>query len=207
MRPWLVTTVALTIFLSLAVASRPIPAQAYSPVLTPELVRLAYTYYKQILADFLPYPSEWTQALPHNAGYVMVVTPFARLCMGIAADEFIAHYNHTEAEHLNPIIVERLNLYFANTLLIYVELPHSSVVDLPSRPYLELLTAGGKTLEPQSLTMDGRPRELLRGGYTTRFRAEFALSDGIKTTDTIRITVRQSGRVLGTLTFDLARMR
>jgi hypothetical protein len=204
----LVTTVtASVLILGVSAIARPSPIHAYAPVLTPEIVREAQTYYKQIAADFLPYPSEWSQALPGNAGYVMVVTPFIRLCMGIAADEFIAHYNHTEAEYLNPIIVERLNLFFADTLLVSIELPHPSAVSPPARPYVELLTADGRTLEPRSLTMDARPRELLRGGYTTRYNAQFALSAGIKPTDAIRITVKQSGRTLGTLTFNLGRMR
>jgi len=187
------------------------PAHAYAPALTPALVREAQTHYKWIASDFLPYPSEWSQGLPGNAGFVMVVTPFIRLCMGIAADEYIAHYNHTEAEHLNPIIIERLNLFFADTLLLYVELPHPSVEPIPARPYVELVTPAGKTLGPRSMTVERRPRELLRGGkdvgYTTRFHVQFALSDGITPSDTIRVTVRQSGRVLGTLTFDLRTMR
>ena len=188
-----------------------LPARAYAPALTPALVREAQTHYKWIASDFLPYPSEWSQALPRNGGFVMLVTPFIRLCMGIAADEYIAHYNHTEAEHLNPIIVERLNLFFTDTLLLYVELPHPSVEPIPARPYVELVTPAGKTLEPRSMTVEHRPRELLRGGkdvgYTTRFHVQFALSDGITPSDTIRVTVRQSGRVLGALTFDLSAMR
>lgn len=185
----------------------PSPAAAYTPQLTPELVRAAQTYYKRIPADFLPYPSEWAQALPNNQGVVMVVTPFIRLCMGLAADEFIAHYDHTEAEFLNPIIVERLNLFFADTLLLYVELPHSTIEPLPARPDVTLETPSGKTLEPRSVTLDPRPRETRGGGYTSRFQVRFALSDGIRPTDTIRVAVRQRGRSLGTLTFDLTTMR
>lgn len=199
------------LFIAALVALPALPARAYAPALTPALVREAQTHYKWIASDFLPYPSEWSKALPVNAGFVMVVTPFIRLCMGIAADEYIAHYNHTEAEHLNPVIVERLNLFFADTLLLYVELPHPSVEPIPARPYVELVAPSGKTLEPRSMTVERRPRELLRRGqavgYTTRFHVQFALSDGITPSDTIRVTVRQSGRVLGTLTFDLSTMR
>lgn len=186
----------------------PSPVSAYAPQLTPELVREAQTYYKRIAADFLPFPSEWAQPLPNNQGVVMVVTPFIRLCMGIAADEFIAHYNHTEAEFLNPIIVERLNLFFADTLLIYVELPHPDIEPVPAAPALTLLTPSGKTLQPRSVILEPRPRERPGGGgFTSRFHVRFTLSDGVRTIDVIRVTVRQRGRALGTLTFNLATLR
>lgn len=181
------------------------PAAAYAPQLTPDLVRVVQKFYKTIPADFLPCPSEWCQAFPDRQGFVLVATPFIRLAMGIAADEYIAHYDHTEAEYLNPIIVERLNQYYANTLLLYVELA-TPFPEPPEPPTVALMTSSGRGLQPRSTTLQNRPRAY-GDGYTYRFNVEFSLSSGIAPTDRIRVDVRRTGRPPVTLTFDLSKMR
>lgn len=178
-------------------------AQAYSPVLTPELVRQAQTFYFNLNMDLIPLPSEWAQPLPQNQGAVMVVTPFIRLAMGLATDEFIP--NHQPASTLSQGIVDGLNKYYENRLLLYVQVNHRSLTP-PDAPQVTIQTTDGKSIAAQSVRSDQKLRnddDL----YATRFLAEFALSDGIKTTDTIRVTVRGAGQAPATLVFNLGRMR
>jgi hypothetical protein len=173
-------------------------------VLTPEVVRQASTFYFSLNADSIPLPSEWAQPLPQNQGAVMVVTPFIRLAMGLATDEFIP--NHQPASTLSLGIVDGLNQYFQNRLLLYVELNHTSIAP-PDPPKVEVLAGDGKVLAPTAESSDQRLRIISDTLYATRFRVEFALSDGIKPTDTIRVTVRAAGVPATVLTFNLARMR
>ncbi|MGH2347856.1 MAG: hypothetical protein ACRDFT_00155 [bacterium] len=180
------------------------PAAAYSPVLTPDLVRQASTFYFNLNADAIPVPSEWAQALPQNQGAVMVVTPFIRLAMGLATDEFIP--NHQPASTLSQGVVDGLNQYFENRLLLYVQLNHVALVP-PDAPKVEIQTAGPSVITPKSVRSDQRLRMVTDDLYATRFLVEFALSDGIKPADTIRVTVRAAGRPAATLIFNLARMR
>lgn len=180
------------------------PAAAYAPVLTTEVVRQASVFYFNLSADSIPLPSEWAQPLPQNQGAVMVVTPFIRLAMGLATDEFIP--NHQPASTLSQGIVDGLNQYFENRLLLYVQLSHLALTP-PDAPVVELQNPDGKVIAPRSVRSDQRLRMISDDVYATRYLVEFALSDGIKTTDTIRVTVRASGRAATTLTFNLARMR
>lgn len=180
------------------------PVGAYSPVLTPDLVRQASTFYFNLNADSIPLPSEWAQALPQNQGEVMVVTPFIRLAMGLATDEFIP--NHQPASTLSQGVVDGLNQYFGNRLLLYVEFNHTTITP-PDAPKVELQNAPGKILAPTAVTSDQKLRIISDTLFATRFRVEFALSDGITTTDMIRVTVRAAGRPATTLTFNLSRMR
>lgn len=178
-------------------------AHAYSPVLTPELVRAASTFYFNLNMDLIPMPSEWAQPLPQNQGAVMVVTPFIRLAMGLASDEFIA--NHQPASTLSQGVVDGLNQYFGNRLLLYVQLNHASLTP-PDAPQVTIQLAE-KAIVPRTVRPDQKLRTVSDELYATRFLVEFALSDGITTTDTIRVTVRVTGRPPATLVFNLARMR
>lgn len=179
-------------------------AQAYSPVLTPDLVRAASTFYFNLNMDLIPLPSEWAQPLPQNQGAVMVVTPFIRLAMGLATDEFIP--DHKPASTLSQGVVDGLNQYFENRLLLYVQLNHGTLTP-PENPQVTIQTPDGKIINPQSARSDQKLRAASDDLYATRFLVEFALSDGVKTTDTIRVTVRAVGRTPVTLAFNLARMR
>jgi hypothetical protein len=181
-----------------------VPAQAYSPVLTPELVRQASTFYFNLNMDLIPLPSEWAQPLPQNQGAVMVVTPFIRLAMGLATDEFIP--NHQPASTLSQGVVDGLNQYFENRLLLYVQLNHASLLP-PDAPQVTIQPPDGKIVVSRGARSDQKLRNVSDDLYATRFLVEFSLSDGIKTTDTIRVTVRAAGRPATTLTFNLARMR
>lgn len=180
------------------------PTQAYSPVLTPELVRQAQTFYFNLNMDLIPIPSEWAQPLPLNQGAVMVVTPFIRLAMGLAADEFIP--DHQPASTLSQGVVDGLNQYFENRLLLYVQVSHQTLTP-PDKPQVTIQTPDGRTVTPQGVRSDQQLRTASDDLYATRFLVEFALSDGIKTTDTIRVTVRPAGKTPATLTFNLVRMR
>jgi hypothetical protein len=182
----------------------PATAQAYSPVLTPDLVRQASTFYFNLNMDLIPLPSEWAQPLPQNQGAVMVVTPFIRLAMGLATDEFIP--NHQPASTLSQGVVDGLNQYFENRLLLYVQLNHASLVP-PDAPAVTIQVPDGTGIPSRSVRSDQRLRNVSDDLYATRFLVEFALSDGIKPTDTIRVSVRSAGRPAATLTFNLARMR
>jgi len=179
-------------------------ATAYSPVLTPELVRQAGTFYFNLNMDLIPIPSEWAQPLPQNQGAVMVVTPFIRLAMGLASDEFIP--NHQPASTVSQGVVDGLNKFFENRLLLYVQLNHAALTP-PERPQVTVQGPDGKVIMPQNVRSDQKLRSASDDLYATRFLVEFALSDGIKTTDTVRVTVRAAGRPPTTLVFNLARMR
>lgn len=195
-RAWLPLTVLVLCGLLTAGAS------AYAPALTPELVRAASTFYFSLPHDDIPLPSEWAEPLPDNQGAVMVVTPFIRLAMGLASDEFIA--NHQPASTLSPAVVDRLNQFYQDRLLLYVEMTHLSTVPPPT-PEVQVIV-DGKTIAARQVVSENRPRT--RGEqYATRFFAHFALSDGIPLTDTIRVVIRRQGGASATLTFNLARMR
>ncbi len=127
-----------------------------------------------------------------------------RLAIGLATDEFIP--NHQPASTLSPNVVAGLNQYFENRLLLYVELTHPTIV-VPEAPQVVLQTPSGKTVEPKVVRSDQRLRMLSDNVFATRFLVEFALSDGITSTDTIRVTVHPARAPATTLTFNLARMR
>jgi len=134
----------------------------------------------------------------------MVVTPFIRLAMGLASDEFIP--NHQPASTLSQGVVDGLNKFFENRLLLYVQLNHAALTP-PERPQVTVQGPDGKVIMPQNVRSDQKLRSASDDLYATRFLVEFALSDGIKTTDTVRVTVRAAGRPPTTLVFNLARMR